>query len=107
MQGSSKLSVTFFIALVYRGGQPVPTPVGSTAVRQIIEEEQPLLALHGHIHESRGEARIGRTLCINSGSEYNSGRIHGVTVKLGPSEVMARRAWHARATSNTRGDCGG
>jgi Icc-related predicted phosphoesterase len=60
-------------------------------VRQIIEEYQPLLALHGHIHESRGEAYIGRTLCINSGSEYNSGQIHGVTVKLADSAVLAHQ----------------
>lgn len=79
------------LTLVYKSGQPNPISVGSTAVRQIIEEYQPLLALHGHIHESRGEARIGRTLCINSGSEYNSGRIHGVTVKLAPSEVVSHQ----------------
>jgi Icc-related predicted phosphoesterase len=79
------------LTLVFKSGQPNPVPVGSTAVRQLIEEYQPLLALHGHIHESRGEARIGRTLCINSGSEYNSGRIHGVTVKLAPSEVVSHQ----------------
>ena len=79
------------LTLVYKSGQPNPIPVGSTAVRQVIEEYQPLLALHGHIHESRGEARIGRTLCINSGSEYNSGRIHGVTVKLSSSELVSRQ----------------
>jgi uncharacterized protein len=79
------------LTLVYKSGQPNPIPVGSTAIRQIIEEYQPLLALHGHIHESRGEARIGRTLCINSGSEYNSGRIHGVTVKLAPDEVVSHQ----------------
>jgi Icc-related predicted phosphoesterase len=79
------------LTLVYKSGQPNPVPVGSTAVRQIIEEYQPLLALHGHIHESRGEARIGRTLCVNSGSEYNSGRIHGVTVKLAPSQVVSHQ----------------
>jgi uncharacterized protein len=74
--------------LRYVGGQPNPVPVGSTAVRQIIEEVQPLLALHGHIHESRGEVRIGRTLAINSGSEYNSGHIHGVVVTLGTESVL-------------------
>jgi Icc-related predicted phosphoesterase len=79
------------LTLVYRGGQPNPIPVGSHAVRQLIEEYQPALALHGHIHESRGEARIGRTLCVNSGSEYNSGRIHGVTVRLGDAEVLAHQ----------------
>jgi uncharacterized protein len=77
------------LTVVFKSGQPNEIPVGSTAVRQLIEEYQPLLALHGHIHESRGEARIGRTLCINSGSEYNSGRIHGVTAKLTPDEVVS------------------
>lgn len=75
------------LTLKYVGGQPHPVPVGSHAVRQLIEEVQPLLALHGHIHESRGEVRIGRTLAINSGSEYNSGHIHGVVVTLAGSEV--------------------
>jgi uncharacterized protein len=75
----------------YSGGQPVEIPVGSRAVRQVIEEYQPLLALHGHIHESRGEARIGRTLAINSGSEYNTGRLHGVIVKLGAERVISHQ----------------
>jgi len=75
------------LTLRYVGGQPNPIPVGSTAVRQLIEEFQPLLALHGHIHESRGEVRIGRTLAINTGSEYNSGHIHGAVVTLAGSEV--------------------
>jgi Icc-related predicted phosphoesterase len=56
---------------VYKSGMPVEVPVGSTAVRQIIEEYQPLLSLHGHVHESRGEAQIGRTRAVNPGSEYN------------------------------------
>ena len=46
-----------------------------------------MLALHGHIHESRGATRLGRTLCINPGSEYNSGRIHGVLVTLRHDEA--------------------
>jgi Icc-related predicted phosphoesterase len=75
------------LTLKYVGGQPNPIPVGSHAVRQLIEEVQPLLALHGHIHESRGEVRIGRTLAINTGSEYNSGHIHGIVVTLADSEV--------------------
>ena len=41
-----------------------------------------MLSLHGHIHESRNSAHIGRTLALNSGSEYNSGRLHGVIVTL-------------------------
>jgi uncharacterized protein len=68
-------------------GHPHEIPVGSTAVRQLIEEYQPALALHGHIHESRGIVEIGRTVCINPGSNYSSGRIDGAVVELGPNEV--------------------
>jgi Icc-related predicted phosphoesterase len=76
---------------VFQSGHPVEIPVGSTAVRQLIEEYQPLVALHGHIHESRGETRIGKTWAINSGSEYNSGRIHGAVVKLAGDEVVSHQ----------------
>lgn len=79
------------LTLVYKSGQPVEIPVGSKAVREVIEEFQPLLSLHGHIHESRGEAHVGRTLALNSGSEYNSGRIHGVVVKLGGDQVLSHQ----------------
>jgi Icc-related predicted phosphoesterase len=75
------------LTLRYVGGQPHPIPVGSRAVRQVIEEFQPLLSLHGHIHECRGEVRIGKTLAINTGSEYNSGHIHGAVVTLAGPEV--------------------
>jgi uncharacterized protein len=61
-----------------RMGQLETGPVGSTAVRKAIEAYQPMVGLHGHIHESRGVARIGRTVVINPGSEYSTGRIHGV-----------------------------
>jgi Icc-related predicted phosphoesterase len=79
------------LTLVYQSGQPVEVPVGSKAVLEVIEEFQPLVSLHGHIHESRGEARVGRTLALNSGSEYNSGRIHGVVVKLGGDQVLSHQ----------------
>jgi Icc-related predicted phosphoesterase len=75
----------------YAGGAPVIIPVGSHAVRRLIEEVQPLLALHGHIHESKGETRIGRTLALNSGSEYNTGRLHGVVVSLGDERVVSHQ----------------
>lgn len=75
------------LTLKYVSGQPHPIPVGSHAVREIIEEVQPALSLHGHIHESRGEVRIGRTLAINTGSEYNSGHIHGAVVTLAGDRV--------------------
>jgi Icc-related predicted phosphoesterase len=67
---------------VLTAGQPHEIPVGSTAVRQLLEEYQPALALHGHIHESRGITRIGRTVAINPGSDYSGGRIDGCVVEL-------------------------
>jgi Icc-related predicted phosphoesterase len=57
-------------------------PVGSTAVRKIIEKYQPMLGLHGHIHESRAVSKIGRTTCINPGSEYGEGFLRGVIIDL-------------------------
>jgi Icc-related predicted phosphoesterase len=68
--------------LVLIGKQPHMIPVGSEAVRNAIETYQPLVALHGHIHESPGATRIGRTLCINPGSDYHTGRISGCIVNL-------------------------
>jgi Icc-related predicted phosphoesterase len=56
--------------------------VGSTAVRDFILETQPLLGLHGHVHESRGAQHLGRTLCINPGSEYTAGSLSCALVTL-------------------------
>jgi hypothetical protein len=61
--------------------------VGSTALRKAIEKSQPLLTLHGHIHEGRGSSRIGRTLCINPGSMYEQGVLQGALVKLGKDKI--------------------
>jgi Icc-related predicted phosphoesterase len=47
--------------------------------------------LHGHIHESKGEIRLGRTLALNSGSEYNTGRLHGVVVTLADEQVIGHQ----------------
>jgi uncharacterized protein len=79
------------LRIVVRNGKPHEIPVGSTAVRQIIEEYQPMLALHGHIHESRGATTIGKTLAINTGSEYATGRIHGAIVKLSADAVVSHQ----------------
>jgi Icc-related predicted phosphoesterase len=57
-------------------------PVGSTAVRAVIERHQPPLSLHGHIHEAKGVARIGRTTAINAGSLYEQGVLQGAIVDL-------------------------
>jgi len=55
---------------------------GSSAVRASIERDQPLLGLHGHIHESKGFVKIGRTLCLNPGTEYADGILRGALVNL-------------------------
>jgi Icc-related predicted phosphoesterase len=62
-------------------------PAGSTAVREAIEELQPLVGLHGHIHEGRGETKIGRTLCLNPGSVYSEGVLNGVLLTLADGQV--------------------
>jgi uncharacterized protein len=72
-----------------QGGQARMIPVGSHAVREIEEELQPLLGLHGHIHESAGFRKLGRTLAINPGSDYGTGVLNGVLVTLEPGAVKA------------------
>lgn len=62
--------------------------VGSKAVRRIIEKYKPLLGLHGHIHESPGFRRLGRTLCVNPGSEYAEGVLRGYLVFLSGEKVQ-------------------
>ena len=72
---------------IYDGGAPVMVPAGSTAVREAIEKHQPLLGIHGHIHESRGAIHIGRTLVINPGSEYGEGILRGIIINLEKSGI--------------------
>jgi Icc-related predicted phosphoesterase len=67
---------------VIRGGRPSIVPVGSHAVREAIKRYQPVVGLHGHIHESRGAQKIGRTLCVNPGSDYSSGVLRGAVVDI-------------------------
>jgi Icc-related predicted phosphoesterase len=68
--------------VVTSGGTPVMYGAGSAAVRAAIEEHQPLLSLHGHIHESRGQTTIGRTVSVNPGSEYGEGVLRGAIVTM-------------------------
>jgi uncharacterized protein len=65
---------------VIRGGRPSIIPVGSKAVREVIKRYQPVVGLHGHIHESKAAQRIGKTMCFNPGSEYSSDVLRGVIV---------------------------
>jgi Icc-related predicted phosphoesterase len=67
---------------IVSGGDPVMVSAGSTAVQGSIERYQPLVGLHGHIHESRGMVQIGRTMCFNPGSESGSGILKGVLLDL-------------------------
>jgi uncharacterized protein len=61
--------------------------VGSHAVTKMIEKYQPLLGLHGHIHESRGAQKVKKTLIINPGSEYSEGILKGAVVVLEKGKV--------------------
>lgn len=74
---------------IVRGGQPVLYGAGSSAVRAAIERHQPLLGLHGHIHESQSAARIRQTLCINPGSEYGEGVLRGCLITLADGQVKS------------------
>ncbi|HID93898.1 MAG TPA: metallophosphoesterase [bacterium (Candidatus Stahlbacteria)] len=78
--------------VVVAGGKPQMIPAGSRAVRRIIEKYQPLLGLHGHIHESPGFIKIGRTECLNPGSEYAEGVFKGYLVEIdGPNIKKLQR----------------
>lgn len=67
---------------VISGGTLVMISAGSSAVRGCLEKHQPLIGMHGHIHESRGTVKIGKTTCFNPGSEYNSGILRGLLCDL-------------------------
>ena len=67
---------------VIRGGRPSIIPVGSKAVRNAIKKYQPVVGLHGHIHESKGAQKIGQTMCFNPGSDYSADLLRGLIVDL-------------------------
>lgn len=71
------------------GGQPHMISVGSKAVREMIEKYQPIVGLHGHIHECRGAIKIGRTLCVNPGSEYSEGILRGVLIHIADGKLLS------------------
>jgi Icc-related predicted phosphoesterase len=75
------------LKMITEGGQVVMKAAGSQVVRDFIEKVQPLLTLHGHIHESPGHTRIGRTLCINAGSEYAEGILKAAIINLEDGKV--------------------
>ncbi len=73
---------------VVQGGQQVLIPVGSTTFRSAILETQPVLGLHGHIHETKNAAKLKRTVCVDPGSEYSSGTLRGAIVNLERDRVL-------------------
>ena len=75
------------LRLIAKGGQPATVNAGSQAVRALIEEVQPLIGLHGHIHESRSVQKLGRTLCVNPGSEYGTGTLKFAVIDIANGSV--------------------
>ena len=72
-------------------GGAVMKPVGSMAVRDAINKHQPLLSVHGHIHESRGVKKMGRTLAMNPGSVYGDGVLQGAVIELDAKKAKVSR----------------
>lgn len=72
-------------------GQVKLGPVGSTAVRAAIERYEPIVGLHGHVHESAGFRRIGRTLCVNPGSDYATGALNGAIITLSGGKLKSHQ----------------
>ena len=72
---------------IVKAGQVVLHGAGSQSVRKAIETHQPMLGLHGHIHESQSVAKIGRTTCVNPGSEYGEGVLRGCLVNFSNGEI--------------------
>jgi hypothetical protein len=67
---------------VVKGGAVMMQSVGSEGVRRLVAKYQPMLGLHGHIHESRGAVRLGPTLAVNPGSEYGDGVLCGALLEI-------------------------
>lgn len=73
---------------IFEAGQMIMKGAGSLSVRKAIEKYQPMLGLHGHIHESQSVAKLGRTTCINPGSEYGEGILRGCLVTMVDGEIL-------------------
>ncbi len=76
---------------VIENGQPIYYGAGSQAVTDALEAYQPVVGLHGHIHESRGAIRYGRTPAFNPGSEYGEGVLRGLIVAIRGGEVVGHQ----------------
>ena len=76
---------------IVSSGQAVLYGAGSESVRTAIERYQPMLGLHGHIHESQAAAKLGKTLCINPGSEYGEGVLRGCLLTIANGQVQSHQ----------------
>jgi len=74
-------------APIVKAGQMVMHGAGSQSVRRAVESYHPMLSLHGHIHESSGIVKIGRTIAVNPGSEYGEGILRGFLANLSQGQV--------------------
>lgn len=75
------------LQVVYEMGMPAQLHAGCQALVDVIKQHQPLLGLHGHIHEGRAKINIGKTVCINPGSVYPEGILQGALIILRDGEV--------------------
>jgi Icc-related predicted phosphoesterase len=80
------------LEVVTSSGAPLMDHVGSKAVYDAIERHQPLVGLHGHIHESAGRDVIGRTSVFNPGSEYGEGVLKGALIRIGGGRIHSYQA---------------
>ncbi|MEA1993131.1 MAG: phosphoesterase [Euryarchaeota archaeon] len=69
------------------GGEVEMEHVGSKAVYEAEKEYQPMIGLHGHIHESYASEVIGNTPVVNPGSEYGEGILRGFIIELDENGV--------------------
>jgi Icc-related predicted phosphoesterase len=81
--------LTADLSMKMTSGGLTMTHVGSSAVRTWIERHQPLCGLFGHAHESKAAESLGRTICLNPGSEYTSGVLTGALLALGDGRVSS------------------
>lgn len=79
------------LTVVQQAGQVKLGPVGSTAVREAIERHQPIASIHGHVHESAGFRRIGKTMAFNPGSEYGTGSLNGALLTLSGDKLKSHQ----------------
>ncbi len=80
------------LEVVTSTGKTVMEHVGSVAALEALQRHQPLLSLHGHIHESAGLMRVGRTTAVNPGSEYGEGVLKGALIQIGGGRIHSVQA---------------